>query len=826
MAESEELKKIKKKYGEKFMHLCREIFPTILEQEGKLYEILTSTFGDNCKTLYEDFTREDDLGLLDELKDYVYSKFTIEKEKFQKTDKDPYQLLQEAGYDLYECHTEKEIQSFRKYFAKHEELCTFNGGRLNNCVVFFAVKKNVAEIKREEFLNPQREDEYGTSVMSIQFYKQPPSVVSIKNRYNHTVNNPDATYGNNLDRIIPGLTQSFAKLLAKRDINLNISNVQDMDVGNYIVAGDGKYYRFNAEINGDYCCAGNYIISNGIVKQLPPERYLLIDGYVIDLKEKKIETMNHKKSDGFIDSIGEIENITISKDKEKGDGNRIITIKQKNFEEPVIIGINKNNEITSIIDNNVKKIYGEYLSNSYSLEYIEMRSVEEIIGIIGKFIGNAKIKKLEFPNLRKVGHGFLSYNQLLAEKLILPSLEEAPSNFIYKSDYVKEINLPKLKKLGARSLASCKSLEKVYMPELQSVEDWFLNTAPSLREIKLPKLEKAYSGLLTYCANLENVYLPKLRVVEDTFLSSALSITDIDLPELTSIGHNFMNKVKMLHSVNMPKLKKVENDFLSEATQIDNISLPVLEEVGNGFLLRAQLKEILLPKLKIAREDFMKENKELEELELPELEYADQRFLEENEKIRKVYMPRLKRVEDSFLQNNRYLTEIDFPNLTKVGSFFIGYNMAIKKVNLPKLESAGDEFLESNDELVDLSLPALKSIGTSFMPYNNKLKNIYLPLVETIRNRFLHQNNSLKCINFPNLKIVEDSFLSYNFVIESVMLPNLRMAGEDFLASSKLLKERDISKLAKNISLLEENDAESFINGLVIEKDNKEQDKK
>ena len=60
MAESKELKKIKKKYGEKFMHLCREIFPTILEQEGKLYEILTSTFGDNCKTLYEDFTREDD----------------------------------------------------------------------------------------------------------------------------------------------------------------------------------------------------------------------------------------------------------------------------------------------------------------------------------------------------------------------------------------------------------------------------------------------------------------------------------------------------------------------------------------------------------------------------------------------------------------------------------------------------------------------------------------------------------------------------------------------------------------------------------------------
>ena len=42
--ESNELKKIKKLYGEKFMHLCRELFPTILEKEGALTEILNSTF--------------------------------------------------------------------------------------------------------------------------------------------------------------------------------------------------------------------------------------------------------------------------------------------------------------------------------------------------------------------------------------------------------------------------------------------------------------------------------------------------------------------------------------------------------------------------------------------------------------------------------------------------------------------------------------------------------------------------------------------------------------------------------------------------------------
>lgn len=74
---------------------------------------------------------------------------------------------------------------------------------------FFAVKKNADEIKRENFTNPQRQDEYGTSVISIQFSKGTINDLSIKNRYNHSVNNPDATFSNNLENIKPGLTNSF-----------------------------------------------------------------------------------------------------------------------------------------------------------------------------------------------------------------------------------------------------------------------------------------------------------------------------------------------------------------------------------------------------------------------------------------------------------------------------------------------------------------------------------------------------------------------------------------------------------------------------------------
>ena len=126
-------------YGENFMKLCRELFPTLLEQEGLLTEILTSSFSANSRTLYEDIMKN---GLEDELKNYIYNKVDVEKDNPEIIEeKTPYELMEEAGYDLYECKTEEEIQNFKKYYKIGEALCTFRGGRLNRCVVFWAVKK-------------------------------------------------------------------------------------------------------------------------------------------------------------------------------------------------------------------------------------------------------------------------------------------------------------------------------------------------------------------------------------------------------------------------------------------------------------------------------------------------------------------------------------------------------------------------------------------------------------------------------------------------------------------------------------------------------------
>ena len=62
-----DLIKIKDKYGEKMMQLCRKLFSTILEEEGKLFELLSSHFV-YSKYLYEDIVKN---SLEDSFKNYI-----------------------------------------------------------------------------------------------------------------------------------------------------------------------------------------------------------------------------------------------------------------------------------------------------------------------------------------------------------------------------------------------------------------------------------------------------------------------------------------------------------------------------------------------------------------------------------------------------------------------------------------------------------------------------------------------------------------------------------------------------------------------------------
>ena len=555
----DDLKLIKKHYGEKMSHLCRSLFPTVLETEGLLWELISNNFAYN-RSLYTDITSNQ---LETEFRNYIFDMINTENKDELAISKTPKELLDEAGYNLYECHSEEEIQSFKKYYATDEELCTFNENRLKRCYVFFAVKKNVDKIKREDFDDPKRQDEYGTSVISIQFTRDDSNTLSIKNRYNHTVANPDATFSNNLDNITYGLTKSFNK---EYDLNINSGKLNNIEIPGYVKASDGKYYKYNYEINNIYYCPNNIIIDNFKVKKYDKSKYIIIDYFIIDLVNKTIKLYKDNLIDRLPDDIKNIKNIKVEKDKQTK--NKKIT-----FNDSIEIVVNRNNQIIKYKNDLIEK-------TGYFLNY------------------NTTLKSLSMSNLKETDENFLYKNTDL-EYINLPNLEYIDRYFLTSNKKLKEISLPKVKHIGNSFLSFNKSLERINLPEVEYIDNSFLNNCTSIKEIDLPKLRIIKDYVLERANNIEKINLPKVVEIGNNFMLTNEKLESIELPEVIQIGNFFLEDNRVLKNISMPKVNTLGINCLTENRDLIELDLPEVEYIDRSFLrTNISSKRINLPKLK------------------------------------------------------------------------------------------------------------------------------------------------------------------------------------------------------------------------------------
>ena len=455
---NEDLKIIKKKFGEDMMHLCRKLFPTILEKgNNELSTILLQSFYPN-KSLCQDIISNN---LITEFRNYILRTQSISTKK-QSVDKTPQELLRQAHYTLYECHTEEEIQTFTKYYQPKERLCTFRTNRLNDCYVFFAVKDNADSLKREDFINPKRQDEYGTSVISIQFTRDPTHMLSIKNRYNHTVSNPDAAFSNNLDNIIPGLTLSFEKYYGLKQKYQS----SFFDIPNYVLASDGRLYKYNYELNNIYYCPDNIIIDNFKAKKYPKEKYLITDYFIIDLVNKTISLYDENIRDTFPSTIPPIKNIAITN---TDNGKRVVISLVEG--QDIILLLDKDNKLISLEDSNITNVPSNYLLHDNSLESLKIKNARNIgTNVLFK---NETLIDLESPQLQTIGNAFLYHNKSM-KKINLPNATRIGSAFMYLNDSLKSISIPNLHYVGNGFLYVNSSVEELDIP-IFDFENNYLN---------------------------------------------------------------------------------------------------------------------------------------------------------------------------------------------------------------------------------------------------------------------------------------------------------------------------------------------------------------
>lgn len=215
----------------------------------------------------------------------------------QTTQEEIIKAFNSVGYDKIIFDDEQEIAECKKYYKSGEVICTYNNlqSRMREYHMLVAIKSNIDKIERSK--NPQRDDEYGTSILNIQIARNG-SHMSIKNRYNHTVSQPDSTLNNNLDMLYMGLQSmvlgyyGFASLSSKKANYKNIVNIGNI------------YLKYHTERNNIYY--GAFVLDgvNGVRFSDSSRYYITIGGndrydnqpLVLDFKDKKAIDVSQDKN--------------------------------------------------------------------------------------------------------------------------------------------------------------------------------------------------------------------------------------------------------------------------------------------------------------------------------------------------------------------------------------------------------------------------------------------------------------------------------------------------------------------------------------------------
>ena len=530
--------------------------------------------------------------------------------------------------------------------------------------VFFAVKDNVDDIKRKNFKSPQRQDEYGTSVISIQFSRGDVNTLSIKNRYNHTVFNPDATFDNNLDNIISGLTDSFEEYYG---FNINHNEIGKLGL-NYVKATDRKYYKYNMEINNVYYCPDNIIIDNGeVIKDfIDKEKYLVIDNFILNLQNNNINSIYNGKSitqygsgimrDCFPNDLQKFDKINIIKND---DGTKTIELIKKD-KYPVYIKIDKCNNIIGYTNSNLKQIRNNFL------------------------MWNKKLKELDIKNVKEIGDDFLATN-----------------------DKLLSLNLPNTIVIGNRFLVNCANLKTIELEKVKEIGHHFLGWNIDLEYLYAPNLEKISNGFLEYNVALKSLSLPKVKEVGERFIENNRDLSYLDIPNIEKAGKFFMNRNIALTIIDFPKLEMLKSGFLQYNNSLKKINLPNVTIIGDKCLEFADVEEISMPKVRLICNYFMDGNIHLKKIYMPKLKQVGNRFLYRNKDLNKIEFPKLEIVGDNFIVENYGISNVQMPQSKEIGRNFLYNNMCLKNIYLPMVNNINERFLANNQVLEEIYIPRL-----------------------------------------------------------------------------------------------------------------------
>lgn len=479
--------------------------------------------------------------------------------------KDPLQLLDEAGYNAYYVHSLQEQNAIKKYFAPDEELCTFfDEMRFQRFYIINAVKKNVDTIKREDFRgHEKREDAYGTSVISIQILRKG-GFISIKNRYNDAVENPDNTFGSNPDNIIKGLSSALRQKF-KTDFSSQTTVLPD----NY-VSLNNKIFHYHTEVGNSYI-GSNFIATNNDITTIDKDKELILDHWVFNIKDRKLRDIapDYYRKDGFPEVL-----------LQEIQGKKVQLIK------------NPDHSHTLLAD-------GKPVLTEKDGELIELTIRASKIPLNKPFLmENRHLRVLNLPNVKVLGNDVLT-NNISLQKLYAPNIQKFGKNCLCENKMLRAVDLPNAQIFGDNFMENNVCCHTFNAPNVVEFGDFCLNQNKCIESLCFPHVLRIGDDFLIKNKILHEFIAPNFKSMGRYFLASNLELTSLDLDSVRNLGEGFLQQNTKLSHLGANNVTYIDSECLANNLLMQELFLPNVETIEDNFMMaNKQIKRFLAPKLK------------------------------------------------------------------------------------------------------------------------------------------------------------------------------------------------------------------------------------
>lgn len=578
----------------------------------------------------------------------------IEEVEIQKS---PFELLQEAGYTSFWADTLQKQMSISPYFAPNEELCTFlDNAKFQRYFIIHCIKKGAENLKRKDFSHPQKEDEYAVSVLSIQILKEG-GFIKIVNRYN----NSDHTFDSNPDNIILGLSSAL-----KKHFQVDFSSLNE-GLPQGFVYQNGCIFKVHQETKGVYFGDGFYL-KNGELFFINPDNQIIIDDFIIDLKEKTVFSPI-KRDDNLTQLIQD-------------------EIKAKTLR------ISKTGHTKSLYANG--QLILKTAHNRLTHLYLRTSTIEPN----HIFYLHDKIEEFEAVNTTAItGSCFCGCENL---KIIrMPKLTKSPDEFMMNLPKLVEVDMPSLEIMGKNNFSSLESLSTLILFSLKRTGAFCFSNLNQLTALSAPSLEVLGSNSIRKCFQLKKVLFQSLKECGMGCFYSNPSLEEIVLNNLIKTGdYCFSNLLSDVH-----------------------FSLNALEEIGSNSFSNLGTKRLYLPRLKVCGDDVINKNKNLEIFDAPLLTTTGEGFLSKNPSLKGANLPSLLKIERDSIKSNKRLKVLKLDSLISIHSYTgIQELQSLDTLYAPRLVQElvfACFFRHKNAEKITSNFKNLNACASYFMDYQH-----------------------------------------------------------------------------------------------------------